>query len=111
MPVQLRDVLRGTFGFGVFGCVIAIEEVAEQFGCALGVGLVVRLELLAGQLDQLGDERVVIREPLLALVLGALAVAGVGEVVVPFGRERLAGVEAGVGGKDAADLPVFFGDE
>ena len=45
-------------------------------------------ELLAGQLDQLGDERIVLGQPFLALDLGALAVAGVGEEIVPLGRER-----------------------
>jgi hypothetical protein len=67
-------------------------------------------ELLAAQLGELGGEGVVLLEPGLALDLGALAVAGVGEEVEPLLRELRAGIADG-GGEDRADLPVFLGDE
>jgi hypothetical protein len=56
-----------------------------------GVGLVVRLEFLARQFDQFGDECFVLGEPFFALDLGALAVAGVGEEVGPLRGQFFAG--------------------
>ena len=88
---ELRQVLGRALGVGVLGRLVAVDDEPEQLGGLAGVGLVVGLELLAGQLDQLGDERVVLAEPLLALELGPLAVAGVGQEVVPLGGELLAG--------------------
>src|SRR5438067_7923748 len=93
------------------GGVVALENVAEQLGGPAGLLLVLRLELPACQLDQLGDERPVLGEPALALDLGPLAIAGVGQEVAPAGGEAHAAVGVGLGGEHAADLPVLVGDE
>jgi hypothetical protein len=72
-------------------------------------GLVVRLELLARELDQLSEERLVVRQPLLFFELRALAVAGVGQEVDPvLGKLRALGL---LGREDPADRPVFAGGE
>jgi hypothetical protein len=88
---------------GVFGGLLVGTNPAEELGDAPRVGFIVRLEFLAGDFSQLGDEAAVFRKPFVLLRLGALAVAGVGEETGPL-RRKFGGVSA-IGREDSADLP------
>ena len=92
MPLKRREILRRALGVGFLSRLFAVDQESEQLGGLAGVVLVASFELLAGQLDQLRLERLVLGEPLLAFVLGALAVAGVGQEIDTLGGQRLAGV-------------------
>ena len=110
--MQLGEVLRRALGLGVFGRVLAVEDEAEQLGGPAGVGPCCSASnFLPASSTSSATNALVLGEPLLALDLGALAVAGVGEEVVPLVGQHLAAVGVGLGGEDAGDLPVLVGDE
>ena len=86
-PSIVVSNFRGAFAFGVFDGFIVADDESEQLGGLAGVIFVVRLELLPVQLDQLGVERIVLGQPLVFFDLGALAVAGVRQEMMPVVRE------------------------
>ena len=111
MALDAHDIARRALAFGVFGDDLAINDEAQGFDDLARLILVGSLELLAADFRQLGCEGVMRGQPLVLFDLGALAVAGIVEEVVPLLSQLGAVGLIEVGREDAGDLPVFLGDE
>ena len=110
-PDELRLELGRPLGLGVLGRVLIVDDEPEQLRRPPGVGLVPGLELLPRQLDQLGDERVVAPRATCRARPWSARRCRCWSGNRPTRPSDACSPRPWLGGEDAADLPVFLGDE